>query len=88
MRRFLLFATIAFCVSPPLPGTSLSFWSDVPDERLVDELLAEMTPEEKVGQLFLVGWPAEGPPDELVEWIQRRNIGGVKVFGWNGNNLS
>ena len=81
---------VAVLIGTTLPAAAdpVTFWSDLPDEELVEALLQEMTPDERLGQLFLVGWPAEGPPDELVEWIERRNIGGGKVFGWNGNNLS
>lgn len=81
-------AAILIGLTLPAAAEPITFWTDLPDEALVEELLRKMTPEERVGQLFLVGWPAEGPPEELVEWIERRNIGGVKVFGWNGNNLS
>ncbi|MFW5844119.1 MAG: glycoside hydrolase family 3 N-terminal domain-containing protein, partial [Spirochaetota bacterium] len=81
-------AAIVLGVTLPATGDPLTFWSDLPDDELAEALLREMTPEERVAQLFLVGWPAEGPSEELVQWIERRNIGGVKVFGWNGNNLS
>ena len=81
-------AAILLVITLPAAADPVSFWSDLPDDELAETLLREMTPEERVAQLFLVGWPAEGPSDELVDWIERRNIGGVKVFGWNGNNLS
>ncbi len=81
-------AAILLGTTLPTAADPVTFWSDLPDGELADALLREMTPEERVAQLFLVGWPAEGPSDELVDWIERRNIGGVKVFGWNGNNLS
>jgi beta-N-acetylhexosaminidase len=82
------FVAVLIGITLPAAADPVTFWSDLPDEELVEALLQEMTPDKRLGQLFLVGWPAEGPPDELVEWIERRNIGGVKVFGWNGNNLS
>jgi beta-N-acetylhexosaminidase len=46
-----------------------------------------MSDEEIVGQLFLVGWPTTEPTPELMRWIRERNIGGVKIFGWNGTDL-
>lgn len=80
-------AAILIGITLPAAAERLTFWSELPDEDAVETLLREMTAEERVAQLFLVGWPAEGPSEELVEWIERRNIGGVKVFGWNGDNL-
>ncbi len=50
----------------------------------VDSLLARMTPAERVGQLFLVGFP----PDRLAEvvgLVQTYRIGGVMVAARNGN---
>lgn len=45
-----------------------------------------MSDEERVAQLFLVGWEGEEPTEVALSWIRSRNIGGVKVFGWNGGN--
>jgi beta-N-acetylhexosaminidase len=62
-----------------LPGT------DAVD--LIDSLLARMTPEERVAQLLMVSWTTEEPTPEIMRWIRERNIGGVKIFGWNGEDL-
>ena len=56
-------------------------------EELVEEIIAGMSPEERVAQLLMVGWTAEEPTPEILRWIRERGIGGVKVFGWNGENL-
>lgn len=64
-----------------------TFWDDQPHEYVINRLLSEMTPEEIVSQVFLVGWPTARPTPQLMEWIARRNIGGVKVFGWNADDL-
>ncbi len=83
---FLLAAALlrppAACGEPPL------FWRAVPAEETVDALLASMTDEEILGQVFLVGYSSEVPTPELMEWIRTRNIGGVKIFGWNAENLT
>lgn len=56
-------------------------------EELVEAILEEMTPEERVAQLLMVSWTTEEPTPEVLRWIRERGIGGVKVFGWNGENL-
>ncbi len=53
----------------------------------IERLMAEMTDEERVAQLLMVSWADEEPTPEVMRWIRERNIGGVKVFGWNGENL-
>jgi beta-N-acetylhexosaminidase len=62
------------------------FWNlDTPSQAA--QLLDEMSPEEIVSQLFMVSWPRTEPSEKLLEWVRERNIGGIKIFGWNANNL-
>ncbi len=79
----LLVATAA--QSAPAEGL---FWSLEPTPNPARQLLSQMSDEEIVAQVFMVGWPSRDPTPELLEWIRRRNIGGVKVFGWNADNLA
>ncbi|MFW5642469.1 MAG: glycoside hydrolase family 3 protein [Alkalispirochaeta sp.] len=80
------------------PGEGL-FWRDLGEvgfdwpelsqdaEELARDLLEAMSPEERVAQLLMVSWTTEEPTPEIMRWIRERNIGGVKIFGWNGENL-
>ncbi|MDR1179601.1 MAG: glycoside hydrolase family 3 protein, partial [Spirochaetales bacterium] len=70
-----------FAGEPPL------FWREAPPEEIVRELLEAMSDEEILGQVFLVGYQSERPTPQLMEWLRERNIGGVKIFGWNAENL-
>jgi beta-N-acetylhexosaminidase len=70
-----------------LPAEPL-FWKDAPAEELVDELLAAMSDEEILGQVFLVGYQTDRPTPQIMAWLRQRNIGGIKIFGWNAENLS
>ncbi|MBU8912874.1 MAG: glycoside hydrolase family 3 protein [Spirochaetales bacterium] len=85
-RLFALLGAIFFFVA----GTNtqaLSFWDDLPDEELLDVLLAEMPDEDIIAQTFMIGWVGQAPSPEVVQWITERNLGGVKIFGWNGGDL-
>lgn len=53
----------------------------------VDRILEEMTDEQRVAQLLMVSWADAAPTPEIMRWITERNIGGIKVFGWNGEDL-
>jgi beta-N-acetylhexosaminidase len=64
------------------------FWEDRPPEILADRLLSAMSEEEILGQVFLVGYASDVPTPEIMAWIRSRNIGGVKIFGWNAENLA
>ncbi|NBC30629.1 MAG: glycoside hydrolase family 3 protein, partial [Spirochaetes bacterium] len=64
------------------------FWGDEAPATLARNLLSEMSDEEIVAQVFMVGWSGTAPTPELVRWIRERNLGGVKVFGWNAGNLA
>ncbi|MCL2480550.1 MAG: beta-N-acetylhexosaminidase [Spirochaetaceae bacterium] len=40
------------------------------------------------GQVMMIGYMGSAPSAEVIEWIKERNIGGIKIFGWNTNDLS
>ena len=64
-----------------------SFWDDRPDEELVEAIVAEMTDEELLGQVFMLGYVGKRPSEEIVDWIRSRNLGGVKIFTRNVDTL-
>ncbi|MFQ3619421.1 MAG: glycoside hydrolase family 3 protein [Spirochaetales bacterium] len=57
-------------------------------EKLVDSLMSRMTEEELLAQLLIVGYSTVEPSPLLLQWIRTRGIGGVKIFGWNAENLT
>ena len=75
-----------FLVSPLLQAVPL-FWENQPPEKLADQILSALSEEELLGQVFLVGYSSEVPTPELLAWLNGRNLGGVKIFGWNADDL-
>lgn len=72
-------------------GDVAPFWWSEPDDRVEDRvaaILARMGPAERVAQLLLLGWNTRGVNPEILRWIGERGIGGVKVFGWNADDLA
>ena len=67
------------------PG--LTFWSDYPDELLAKEIVARMSDEELLAQLFMFGWAGEEPSKLVTYWVEERNIGSIKIFGWNTDDV-
>lgn len=63
------------------------FWSPIPDSQLVLKLLDQMTPEELVGQVLLLGYPTDYLSTSYKNWISKQHLGGLKIFGWNSGNL-
>lgn len=53
----------------------------------VDYLFSAMSDEERVAQILMLAWGRDEPSGEILRWIRERNVGGVKVFGWNGEDL-
>ncbi|MCL2070521.1 MAG: glycoside hydrolase family 3 protein [Treponema sp.] len=51
--------------------------------ELAGRLTAAMSDEQALGQTFMLGWVGAEPSPLLMDWIRERNIGGVKIFGWN-----
>jgi beta-N-acetylhexosaminidase len=65
-----------------------SFWDDRPHEELVDAILSEMTDEELLGQVFMLGYVGKRPSEDILSWISSRNLGGVKIFTRNVGTLA
>jgi beta-N-acetylhexosaminidase len=68
------------------PVYSLSFHDEGSPRELAARLESAMTDEQALAQLFMLAWVGEEPSPLIMEWIRRRNIGGVKIFGWNTSN--
>ncbi|MDR2517918.1 MAG: glycoside hydrolase family 3 protein, partial [Spirochaetaceae bacterium] len=69
-------------------GFSLDFNDPEPPEVLAAALVEAMTDEQALSQTLMFGWIGTTPSPLILEWIQKRRIGAVKVFGWNtGNTL-
>jgi beta-N-acetylhexosaminidase len=76
-----LLCAIALAVSFPL--FPLSFNDSGNPAQLAAAIESAMTDEQALAQVFMLGWVGAEPSPLIVEWIRQRNIGGVKIFGWN-----
>ena len=76
----LLCAIGIFLVSPLF---SLSFSDSGSPEELAAAIETAMTDEQALAQVFMLGWVGAEPSPLIMDWIRSRNIGGVKIFGWN-----
>ena len=69
-------------------GGALPHFDDETDPTiLAKELESAMTDREVLGQVLMFGYPTEGVDPNIIEWIRDEGLGGVKIFGWNANNL-
>ncbi|HON14457.1 MAG TPA: glycoside hydrolase family 3 protein [Treponema sp.] len=59
------------------------FYSPGNPEELAGKLLSAMSDEEALAQTFMLGWVGADPSPAIMDWIQKRHIGGIKIFGWN-----
>jgi beta-N-acetylhexosaminidase len=46
-------------------------------------MVEAMSDEEALAQIFMLGWVGAAPSPLIMDWIRDRQIGGVKIFGWN-----
>jgi beta-N-acetylhexosaminidase len=81
----LAFLLASFLVSASAPPRH-DFWAPGESRARAAALLDGMSDEEVLGQLFMLAYPGDAPPDLLFEWIAKRGLGGVKIFGWNADN--
>ena len=59
-------------------------------DKFIASLIAKMTPEAKVGQLFVVAFPGTdtAPASEVGELISTYRVGGVLLSTTNGNIIN
>lgn len=62
------------------------FWSDFPSDELADFLVSKMSDDELLAQILMFGWAGAEPSALLNDWVSKRGLGSVKVFGWNTDN--
>jgi beta-N-acetylhexosaminidase len=86
LRRVLVLLWIVATL-PLVSAEVPSFWDNTPADTLIEQLIEEMTPDELLAQTLLVGWEGEDPSRTVTSSIRATNLGGVKVFGWNGIDL-
>ncbi len=65
-----------------------AFWQPGSEAEVISALMEAMTDEERVAQVFLLGWQGVEPSRRIMDWISQRGLGGVKVFGWNADDLA
>jgi beta-N-acetylhexosaminidase len=70
-----------FLLSFPLFSLSFNGTGDI--NELALRLTNEMSDEQALAQTFMLGWVGAEPSPLIMDWIRNRNIGGVKIFGWN-----
>lgn len=73
-----------------IPVEAIGSWPAPPppeEAAHIERIFAAMDDEARVAQLLMVSWASDAPTPEVMRWIRERNIGGVKVFGWNGEDL-
>jgi beta-N-acetylhexosaminidase len=63
-----------------------SFTDSGAPEELAAALIEAMSDEQALAQTFMLGWVGAEPSPLIMDWIRDRNIGGIKIFGWNTGN--
>jgi len=87
-RAAVFFVFLCFSVFVSSAADAPSFRLEGPAESVADALLAAMSDEEILAQTFMFGWVGADPSPLILEWINKRHIGGVKIFGWNTDDTT
>ncbi|WKC89431.1 glycoside hydrolase family 3 N-terminal domain-containing protein [Borreliella japonica] len=56
-------------------------------EKLVNEMVSKMQDHELLGQMFMISYPDQSITNFVLDFISKKNLGGIKIFGWNAKNL-
>jgi beta-N-acetylhexosaminidase len=88
--RLWLVALIFVLILPPQAGLASPFQQSNEPESRAQDLLARLSPEERVGQLFIVTFTGTdvGPENPINTLIKEHHIGGVILLAKNDNFTS
>lgn len=76
-------------VSANAPAGKLPDFHDaLPDGELAAKIIGEMTDEELLAQILMFGWAGEDPSEQVIDWVGKKSLGSIKVFGWNTDNTA
>jgi beta-N-acetylhexosaminidase len=78
-----LLSFFLFFFTCPVSIVPLSFADPGAPEELAAAIETAMSDEQALAQTFMLGWGGAEPSPLILQWIRERNIGGVKIFGWN-----
>ena len=81
LRLFCILSLLSIIFSSSL--FALNFFDDGPPEELAAAIEQAMSDDQALAQVFMLGWVGAEPSPIIMDWIRQRNIGGVKIFGWN-----
>lgn len=86
----LVIVPLSFIAAPAAPQNSkLPHFNDSAEPSLLAErIVGAMSDREVLGQILMFGYPGERPDNNILRWISKEGLGGVKIFGWNATNLS
>lgn len=90
MKKFLgifLSCIHIFCFSD-CKQQAVTFWSDIPAQKLAPLLVEKMTKEEQLSQIFMLGLTTPKAPDELKKWITENALGNIIIFAGKNDNLT
>jgi len=83
LKNFYKILLCAILILTGFPLFSLNFTDSGSPEELAAAIERAMSDEQALAQVFMLGWLGTEPSPLIMEWIRERNIGGIKIFGWN-----
>ena len=63
--------------------SALDFWDKKEPQPLASELVEAMTIPELASQVLMLAFADPVPDEAILTWVEKRDLGGVKYFGWN-----
>ena len=83
VRRLINILLFSILILPAALFSDINFWTETDNDTLLQKLLSEMDDEQMLAQMMLLGYMGGSPSRDIINWISEKDIGGVKIFGWN-----
>lgn len=89
--RLFVFILVLICTFVPyhvVCDEPVHFTDEGNPEELAQKIAQSMNPKELLGQVLMFGYSGEQADANILKWIAEHNLGGVKIFGQNANDLN
>ncbi|RLW70865.1 MAG: hypothetical protein B6D68_00295, partial [spirochete symbiont of Stewartia floridana] len=88
-RSIIIIGFIACTALSQIQSEEIPHFTDELDPVLLAHRLIDvMDNREVLGQVLMFGYDGQAPDRNIMRWIKEFNLGGVKIFGWNAEDLT
>ncbi len=86
-KKFPFLISILLLYIFTINSEEIDFYTEMDDDILTEKIIDMMSDEELLGQVLMFSYEGYKVSAENLYWIKTKDLGAIKIFGWNTTNL-